>query len=449
MNEEEKQAVTLWRYGVLGPLVSAELEHGDVRRFCEESAERLHRKPGGQVVRLSARTIEGWHYVYKAEGLPGLRPRGREDAGRSRAIAPELAERILALKKEKPRRSIPRIIKMLVRANEAEKGQLTKSSVHRLLQAHGISERPRRVPGTERRAFRHPFAGDCWMGDVMHSALKAVDADGNARKTYLHAFLDSACRFVPAAEFRFGEKAGDFESVLENAIQKHGVPRKLYIDNGAAQRAESLQMICAELGIHLVHCEAYDPEAKGGIERFFGTYRAEVEDEIDEDAELTLDELNARLWAWLSTEYHRREHGGTKRVPLDHWLEQVDHLRPAPMLDELERIFLHRATRKVQNDSTISFGGHKLQVRGELIGRKVELRFSPQTAFDPDDRSTYPKVWVDGQAYCDTVLVDPVQNSDGQRRKLVTKPDEDVQTTIDPLEQLLDEHARLKKPGKG
>ena len=47
MHEEEKQAVALWRCGVLGPLVSAEFERGDVRRFCEEGAERLHRKPGG------------------------------------------------------------------------------------------------------------------------------------------------------------------------------------------------------------------------------------------------------------------------------------------------------------------------------------------------------------------------------------------------------------------
>jgi len=449
MNEERRLQEALWRYSVLGPLVSAELEHGDVRRLCEAAAERLHRKPTGQRVRLSARTIEGWYYAYKADGLQGLRPKGRSDAGHSRAISPEVAERVIALKREKPRRSIRRIIKMLVRARQVEEGHLTKSSVHRLLQAHGISERPRRIPETQRKAFRHPFAGDCFMGDVMHGGRKAIDAGGKPRKTYLHAFIDSATRLVVGARFRFGETAGDFESTLKAAVRKHGPPRKLYLDNGAAQRARSLQTICADLGIHLAHCDAYDPQAKGAIERFFGTYRAEVEDEIDEGAELTLDELNAQLWAWLSTEYHRRKHGGTRRVPLDHWLEQVEHLRPAPALDELERIFLHRATRKVRPDSTISFAGHDLEVRGELVGREIELRLSPDRAFDPEDRSTYPAVYVDGRPFCDTVLLDPIRNSSCKRRKLESPDTEgDIETDIDPLEQLLDEHARLKTPGK-
>lgn len=444
MDEDRKQEEALWRYSVLGPLVSAQLEHGDVRRLCEEAADKQYTKPGGQVLTVSPRTIEGWYYAYKENGLDGLRPKGRTDAGRSRAISPEVAEKIIALKKEKPRRSIRRIIKMLVRNGDVDKGELKKSTVHRLLKAGGLSGRPRRTPKTERRAFRHPFAGDCWMGDVMHGP-RVVDADGNERKTYLHVFLDSATRLLCASGFRLGEKAADFESVFKAGIRKHGVPRMLYVDNGAAQRADSLRLICAELGVYLRHCAAYDAAAKGAIERFFKTYRAEVEDELDKDATLTLDGLNARLWAWLSAEYHRREHGGTEKVPLDHWLEHVDHLRKAPPTDRLERIFLHRDTRVVRNDSTISFANYSLQVRGELVGQTVEVRFSPDGPFDPEDRSTYPTVYVDGEPYCETVLVDPVKNSTRKRRQLEqNEPDADADSDIDPLGQLLDEHARLK-----
>lgn len=444
MDDDRRQKEALWRYSILGPLVSAQLEHGDVRRLCEEAAERKHRKPHGQVVGLSPRTIEGWYYAYKKDGLEGLRPKGREDAGRSRAISPEVAEKIIALKKEKPRRSIRRIIKMLVRADIVDAGTLHKSTVHRLLKAHDISGRPRRTPKTERRAFRHPFAGDCWMGDVMHGP-KVVDADGNERKTYLHAFLDSATRLICASAFRLGEKAADFESVFKAGVRKHGVPRMLYVDNGAAQTAESLRLISAELGVYLRHCAPYDAAAKGAIERFFKTYRAEVEDEFDPDETLTLDELNARLWAWLSAEYHRREHGGTEKVPLDHWLEHVDHLRGAPPADRLERIFLHRDTRVVRNDSTISFANYSLGVRGELVGQTVEVRFCADGPFDPEDRSTYPTVYVDGEPYCETVLVDPVRNSTRKRRQLGDdEPEDDAETDIDPMGQLLDEHARLK-----
>lgn len=168
MDEDRRQQEALWRYSVLGPLVSAKLEHGDVRRLCEEAADKQYTKPGGQVLTVSPRTIEGWYYAYKSDGLAGLKPKGRKDAGRSRAISAKLARKILALKTEKRRRSIRRIIKMLVRNGDVDEGTLHKSTVHRLLKAHGLSGRPRRVPKTERRAFRHPFAGDCWMGDVMH-----------------------------------------------------------------------------------------------------------------------------------------------------------------------------------------------------------------------------------------------------------------------------------------
>jgi hypothetical protein len=38
MNEERRKQEALFRYSVLGALVSAELEHGDVRALCEQQA---------------------------------------------------------------------------------------------------------------------------------------------------------------------------------------------------------------------------------------------------------------------------------------------------------------------------------------------------------------------------------------------------------------------------
>ena len=445
MNEEQRTNLALWRLGVLGPLVSAELEHGDVMQLCRDAADRNYRRPDGRYVELKRRTIEAWHYAYRREGLEGLKPKGRTDAGRSRAITPELAEQIFALKREKPRRSIRRIIRMLERDGAVCRGQLKRSTLHRLLQARGVSARPRRVSETERRAFRHRYAGDCWQGDVLHGPL-ALDARGRARKAYLHVFIDSATRLVTGCTFRFGERAVDFEGVLKAAILAHGVPRTLYIDNGAAQVAASLRLICGELGVHLQHCKPYDAAAKGGVERFNKTWRAEVGDELPE-APLPLAELNAKTWAWLSTEYHRRRHGGTERVPLEQWLEQVDRLRPAPAGDALERIFLHRETRRVRRDSTVRFRGYLLEVRGELAPGKVELRFDPEVDFDPRDRTTWPAAYIDGQFACDTVVLDRVANSARRRRRLPKPADATPAkpTGIDPLGQMADEQARLTR----
>ncbi|MEK9144971.1 MAG: DDE-type integrase/transposase/recombinase [Elusimicrobiota bacterium] len=407
-----------------------------MRRLCEEAASKIYEREDGRQVRVKARTIEAWYYRYRTGGgLRALRPEGRSDAGVSRAIRPELAERVLALKREKMRRSVRMIIRTLERAGEARRGELRRSTVHRLLQAHGISSRPSRPEGErERRAFRPEHAGALWMGDVMHGPQ--VLADGRRRKAYLHLFIDAATRYVVGAAFRLGETALDHQVVLKGAIRVHGRPLVLYLDQGAAQKARSLRLSCAELEIRLLHCRPYDPESKAGVERFFRTFRAEVLDELPPEP-LTLEELNSRMWSWLSVEYHAREHGGTKRRPREHWVEQAEQLRPAPRKELLDAAFQHRIHRKVRKDGTVRFGGRLVEVRPDLCGTEVELRY------DPEHPEGLPRVYKDDAFVCDTVALDLVRNS--QRRRRPARPATESAprpTGLDPLSLMQDEHAR-------
>jgi hypothetical protein len=55
MKHDDKQAIALWRLGVLGPLTSARLKHGDRRRFFDEAASRTQERPDGTRVQVSAR----------------------------------------------------------------------------------------------------------------------------------------------------------------------------------------------------------------------------------------------------------------------------------------------------------------------------------------------------------------------------------------------------------
>ena len=283
------------------------------------------------------------------------------------------------------------------------------------------------------------------MGDVMH-AVKALDSNGNARKTYLHAFIDSATRLVPSCAFRFHERAQDFESVLKSGILRHGLVRMIYLDNGAAQIADSLRLICGELGIHKKHAMARDAAAKAGIERWFRTVRAEVIDELP-DEPMPIAQLNGLLWAWLSREYHSREHGGTDQIPLNHWMEQVDHLRATPTKERLDKVFLHRESRVVRKDNTLRFRGRFLEVHGDLAGDTVELRFDPMHPFSPTDPTTFPAVYVDNEFVCDTTLLDLIANSSGKRRpkrrKTIKPPAKP--TGIEPLKQLADEQAHINR----
>ena len=437
MDEDEKKAIALWRLGVLGPLMSARLEHGDRVAWFREAAARTHQQPDGRLIKLSPRTIESWFFAYRHGGFEALLPQTRSDHRQSRSIGAEVADLIVRAKREKPRRSIRRIIRMLERAGVVTKGELSRSSVHRLLQVHGASARPLR--GTiERRSFLHEHAGDLWVGDAMHGPL-VIAPDGALRKSYMLSVIDGATRFLPHSCFTLSEGAVEQERGFKQALLKHGCPRLYYVDRGAAYIAHSLRLICAELGIRHLNTEKEDPEAKGVIERLHETWRAEVGDELP-DAPLSLAELNARHWAWLSVEYHARKHDTTERVPREHWLAEAHQLQPVPRHKNLDEVFLHRARRTVRKDGTVRFGGALLEVRSELCKRVVELRF------DPSDPSRLPRVFIDGKFYCDTVPLDRRRNAARKRRRGLGAPEPTaIPSGLDPLaliQQEHDQHAR-------
>lgn len=92
-----------------------------------------------------------------------------------------------------------------------------------------------------------------------------------------------------------------------------------------------------------------------------------------------LADLNARLWAWLETVYHRRAHRGLEgRTPLERWQQDLLQVRPlgrfAPQLDQL---FHHRHRRKVRKDGTVAFAGGRFEVPYELAGRELVLVVDP------------------------------------------------------------------------
>ncbi len=376
MDPNKRRAVAIWRMNILGPLVSARLEHGDKRELLEEAASRTYVTPGGRRVRFTWRTLEGWYYAYKSRGLAALEPRTRADRGECKAIPADLAQRILDLRREEPRRSVRILIRAVERARLAQAGTLAPSTVTRLLRAHGLAQRPRALPERERRAFTVPLPGDLWVGDAMHGP-PVIGPDGALHsKAYLLSQIDVASRFLIGSAFFLHEDAAHQEASLRQAIVGHGLPREYYVDRGPAYVAESLRTVCAELGIHLLHAGPGDAAAKGVIERFHRTWRAEVGCELPEGP-LTLAELNERHTAWVTCEYHHRVHGMTGKRPLEDFLAGAHNHRPVPRDIDMDDVFLHRERRKVRNDGTVRWGGGFYEVPGEYVGEWVDLRYAP------------------------------------------------------------------------
>jgi hypothetical protein len=129
------------------------LQHGDRRtHFAARGASSSTRSRTASACTIAARTIEDWYYAYLEGGWKALMPAARDDRGISRAIRPEIAAKLIAAKRQKPRRSIGLLIKCFVRLRWVKKDELKRSTVHRLLQANALSLRPPRAHG-HRRSF--------------------------------------------------------------------------------------------------------------------------------------------------------------------------------------------------------------------------------------------------------------------------------------------------------
>lgn len=374
MKEVDPKA--LFRLSVLGPLVSRErLERGELQQLIRELSAREYAIPGTRRRYIGEKTLQAWYYAWRGQGIDGLVPKSRADRGVSK-MSSALQEAILAAKRDNPRRSVRQIVRLLEAAGTVPAKTLSRSAVHRLLQQHGLSQCPAHEP-EEKRSFSAEFAGSIWYGDVMHGPR--VPYKGQLRKTYLVSLFDDASRLVAHSAFCLGETALDIEGVLKQALLRRGVPIRLVVDNGAAYRAATLQGICARLGIHLIHCRPYRPEAKGKLERWHRSCRDQFLAEIDERHIGSLDDLNARLWAWLEQVYHRTEHAGLGGMtPLARYQRDLARIRTlGPKAAQLDALFHHRIKRFVRKDGTVSYLGQRFEVPYELAGKTVQLVVDP------------------------------------------------------------------------
>lgn len=372
-------SIALFRLMVLGSLASRDkLQRGEVKKIVRELAKQTYHIPESRRVHLSEQTILRWYYDWKRGGIESLNKTARRDKGKTQ-LSVSVQSALLKLKQDNPARSINTLIEMLQKTGITAKKEIARATVHRFLKQHHASQRIIGDAHTiERRSFVADHAGDLWQGDVLHGPC--IQTERGLKKTYLVSLMDDASRFIVHSAFCLGETALDIEGVLKQALLKRGLPRKLILDNGSAYRAGSLQTICAYLEIQLVYCRPYEPQGKGKLERFHRTFREQFIKEIAIDSIASLEELNARLWAWIEQVYHQRPHGGLEeQTPLERWRQDLIHVRPLTphFANKMEDIFCHRFKRTVRKDGTISWDGKSFEVAHQYVGEIVQLVVDP------------------------------------------------------------------------
>lgn len=376
---ERAQAIGLFRYQLICAALDAELSAKQRGKLVRAIADQAHTDPFGNTVRISRETLDRWLRRYRAGGFEALVPSPRMLSARTDAAVLELAA---SLKRENPDRTVTQVVRILRTATGWAPSEST------LLRHFHRCELIGPAAGETPAAFGRFEATDpneLWCGDALHGP-RVGD-----RKTYLFAFIDDHSRLVVGHRFGFAEDTVRLAAALRPALAARGVPASIYVDNGSAFVDAWLLRACAKLGIRLVHSTPGRPQGRGKIERFFRTVReqflVEVTDTTSEDLAVAgvdhagaLLELNRLFMAWTETEYHRRVHTETGQPPLDRWgagWDRVVRTPAIPSADDLTEAFLWSEYRVVTKTATVSLHANTYQVDAGLVGRKVELVFSP------------------------------------------------------------------------
>jgi putative transposase len=375
---EIDEAVALFRYGLIADLLHLPPGHRTLHAQLRAKADRDYEIPGSARRRVAAETIRDWLYAYRRGGFDALKPRPRRDTGHTRALPQAVADQLCALKEAHPAFSIAMLLST-ARQQQLVPPEivLAPATVHRLLSRQGLMARHPTEPTTkDRRRFAFDAPNELWMSDVMHGPSVLDPADRRRHRSYLIALLDDATRIIPYAAFARSETVAAFLPVFERAIVRRGVPKRLFVDNGSAYRSRHLALVCAKLGVTLIHARPFQPQAKGKMERWFRTARTQLLPTLDDADTHDLDALNRRLRVWIEEEYHYAPHRGLGGVtPIDRWAATSAHIQ-LPTTDVTD-LFLFDEKRKVQQDRTVSLHGVAYEVDAALVGETVTLRYDP------------------------------------------------------------------------
>lgn len=197
-----------------------------------------------------------------------------------------------------------------------------------------------------------------------------------SRRAYLFVLVDDYSRLLLHGRWLPDQDARAGQTVLRAAIQRRGLPERLYVDNGAPYANTALERTCGVLGIRLIHSRPYAPEGRGKLERLNRFIRERFVAEAEAQGIGSFAELNDRFLAWTEQVCNTRQHAETNQTPIERFLGQGPLHAVEPSL--LREAFRWSVVRRVTRTASVSLAGNRYQVDSALVDRRVELRFDPE-----------------------------------------------------------------------
>ena len=425
-----------FRFSVVGPLLAAPPEAGDLRGELKRLALKRWRHPiTGQEVSLGASTIERWYYRAlreRRDPVSVLARKIREDRGTHPSLSLALREAIAAQYRQHPDWSYQLHRDNLAVRVEQDPGlgaMPACASVRRYMQAHGLLKRRRlggrrrtagaqaaeaRFEALEVRSYESEYVNALWHLDFHHGSVRVLTAPGEWVYPLLLGIGDDHSRLCCHAQWYLRETAEELTHGLAQAFLKRGLPRALMTDNGGAMVAAETVQGLRRLGVVHETTLPYSPYQNGKQEAFWGPVEGRLLSMIEGCADLTLARLNEATQAWVEMEYNRKAHSEIGGTPLSRFIAGKDVGRPCPGFDALRQAFMAESSRtQRRGDGTISVEG----VRFELPSRyrhlkRVDVRYAAW-----DLSHVYLVEARSGQILVRLYPQDKHRNAEGRRRK--------------------------------
>ena len=341
---------------------------------------RLSTHEGAELMSLSERQERRLRHAYVRDG-PSALVHGNRGRKPVHTLDPGLRGRIVAMAEGAYTGCNDQHLTELLA--EREGITLSRSSVRRILRAAGRrSPQRRRAPRHRSRRERMPQAGILLQVDGSRHQWLGPDGPWLT----LIAGIDDATGDVPFAVFREQEDSQGYLLLLREVVRRRGVPLALYSDRHKIFQSEAkepltleeelsgkplptqVKRVLDELGITWIG--ARSPQAKGRIERLWGTLQDRLCQELRLNGVTTLVEANAALPALLA------RHNARFRQPPT---EPGSAYRRWPAGKRPADVFCFRYWRSVSKDNVATLAGRAIPIppgprRRSYARARVEIR---------------------------------------------------------------------------
>ena len=246
---------------------------------------------------------------------------------------------------------------------EQEKLEISREAVRRILRGAGIAS-PRKRRGNKHRSRRERKAAEGMMLQVDGSPHDWLE--GRGPSLCLIGAIDDATGKVVGAMFVEAESSWSYFRLFSEIFNKHGLPQSIYADRHSIFWTDREPTIeeqlknqrpttevgrgLKELGVTLI--PAGSPQAKGRIERLWGTFQDRLVSELRRAGAKTPSQAQVVL------ESHLPEHNRKFSKPP----AQSEPAWRKASSTQIEKALCFKQKRTVAKDHTVTFEGTLFQI---------------------------------------------------------------------------------------